>query len=54
MPAPTRKQFDLVVVMWVLLEMAWGLPKLWAHRVSADNSSGTAARVVAGAIETVH
>lgn len=54
MAAPTRKQFDLVVVMWVLLEMAWGLPKLWAHRVSANSDSGVVAKTAAGAIESVH
>lgn len=54
MAAPSRKQFDLVVVMWILLEMAWALPKLWAHRVSADNSAGMMAKTVAGAVESVH
>lgn len=54
MAAPTKKQFDLIVVTWILLEMAWGLPKLWAHRISANNNSNQAAKVVAGAIESVH
>jgi hypothetical protein len=54
MAAPSRKQFDLVVVMWILLETAWALPKLWAHRVSADNSSSDITKAVAGAIESVH
>ena len=51
---PTRKIFDTVVVMWILLEAAWGLPKLWAHRKSADPSAGNVSKVVAGAIEAVH
>jgi hypothetical protein len=51
---PTRKIFDTIVVTWILLEMAWGLPKLWAHRKSADPQSGKVSKVVAGAIESVH
>ena len=43
-----------MVVSWILLELAWGLPKLWAHRVSADSNSGNISNVVAGAIESVH
>ena len=51
---PTRKIFDTVVVMWILLEMAWGLPKLWAHRKSADPNAGAISNTIAGAIEAVH
>lgn len=54
MAAPTRKQFDLIVVTWVLLEMAWGLPKLWAHRKSIDPNAGVVSKTVAGAVESVH
>jgi hypothetical protein len=51
---PTRKIFDTIIVVWVLSEIAWGLPKLWAHRKSADPNSGTISNVIAGAIESVH
>lgn len=51
---PTRKIFDFVVVMWIGLEMAWGLPKLWAHRKSTDTDAGPISKTVAGAIEAVH
>jgi hypothetical protein len=54
MAAPSRKQFDLVVVMWLLLETAWALPKLWAHRISSRPNSNAAAQLVAGTIESVH
>lgn len=51
---PTKKIFDLVLVTWILAEMAWGLPMLWAHRKSADPNSGTISNLVAGSIEAVH
>jgi hypothetical protein len=40
--------------MWILLEMAWALPKLWAHKVSADPNSSGLSNTIAGAIECVH
>jgi len=46
--------FDFVVVMWIGLELAWGLPKLWAHRKSTDSNAGPISQTVAGAIEAVH
>lgn len=51
---PTRKIFDLIVVEWVLLSLAWGIPVLWAHRKSIDPNAGAVSSTVAGAIETVH
>lgn len=51
---PTRKIFDTIVVTWILLEAAWGLPMLWAHRKSVDPNAGKLSKVVAGSIESVH
>lgn len=51
---PTRKIFDTIIVVWILSEMAWGLPKLWAHRKAADPNVGGITNAIAGAIESVH
>ena len=51
---PTRKIFDTIVVTWILLEAAWGLPMLWAHRKSNDPNAHKATKIVAGSIESVH
>lgn len=51
---PTRKIFDLIIVTWILGEVAWGLPMLWAHRKSSSPNSGKTANLVANTIEAVH
>lgn len=50
MAAPTKKQFDLIVVTWVLLEIAWGgLVHPWAARKSADQNANDITKDVAAA-----
>jgi hypothetical protein len=51
---PTKKIFDTIVVTWVLLEIAWGIPMLWAHKKSMEKNAGNVSKVLAGAVEAVH
>lgn len=51
MAVPSKKDFDLNVLMYVLLSAVWSLPKLWAHHKSMSNKAGNVSKTVAGAIE---
>lgn len=46
---PTKRMFDMAVMTWVGMKLAWCLPKLWAHRTNAEPGTGlgtTVARAV--------
>ena len=50
MAAPTKKQFDLIIVSWILLEIAWGgLVHPWAARKSMDQNANPITKDIAGA-----
>jgi hypothetical protein len=48
---PTKRQFDLFLVMFILVVPAKGLITLWAHRKAGENAG--AVSTVAKAAEVV-
>ncbi len=50
---PSKRTFDLVVLVVLLAHPVIGLAKVWATRVSADPDAGPVSQVVAGATRIV-
>lgn len=42
---PTKRMFDMTLLVVVGSKFAWGLVRLWAHRTSAEPGTGPATRV---------
>jgi hypothetical protein len=47
---PSKRTFDLVVVVTLLVSVAWGLPNMWAARKLADPNTSDVVDNVAGAV----
>lgn len=42
---PTKRMFDMTVMVVVGSKFAWGLVKLWAHRTNSEPGTGIATNV---------
>lgn len=42
---PTKRQFDMTLMVMVGYTFAWGLVKLWATRTMAEPGTGPATKV---------
>lgn len=47
---PTKRQFDLVVMGVILVNIALTLPKMWAYRVASSNSENGIKNDIAGSV----
>lgn len=50
---PTKRMFDMTVLVVLLAHPVLGLAKMWAARVSSDTDASPLSRVAAGATRIV-
>lgn len=50
---PTKRQFDMAVLVVILIHPVVGLAKIWATRKQTDPSAGVVSKIGAGAVQIV-
>lgn len=50
---PTKRTFDLIVIMWLGIELAFALPKAWAARRLTESNDGIT-HAIAETLTAVH